>query len=360
MTAPTEVDYSQRAGHNPPPVGWVEPPDDADHEVFAALAATTHTFHADVSEFQKLYDNSYPYPMVAIRGDNGGRLDYNFASNHHRVTADPKNQVEVVYVVYRTDVSIGTVLNRLKTVLGATCPPKVAFRVDMESGSGFAGPGDHSSGANAWVAALTAYSRKPPYLRIDGYANGGDWSNNWRTRPNGLKRILADYSSSLPGGYFGYQYFGGMTQYPSPPGFPRSCPPFGAWVDMNVVMRPISQIVVDYGVALPAPPKPPTPVPVPIPIRRRDIAMMYRVTGAPAGTLSNCFLMRDSRIDLVPESATVFGFANALGQNIGADLGKLPPVTYGRHLQLGGPTLPTPMAAGESAPDPATTALVPD
>jgi len=135
------------------------------------------------------------------------------------------------------------IFDRVKTFFGGKAPAKLAVMIDMESGDQFAGPGDHSSGANelAELFAIWLGSRK----RVIGYANGGDWANNWPTRPSWLKRFTAAYGTHDPG-TFGWQYYG-ATSDPTLTGYPRSCPPFGSNVDMNVIHQPIGDIVTAFG-----------------------------------------------------------------------------------------------------------------
>lgn len=213
--------------------------------------------YADISEFQPPLDSSYPYPAISCRVDNGSRLDNHIGVNWARASIDPNIRVFLGYVVFMPG-QLSGVLARVKQVFGQRCPGKLVLRVDMESGAQFAGPGDHSAEANQWVAAFAAYTATAQ--REDGYANGGDWASQWSGHPATLKRSLADYTDQLPPGWYSYQYYGGID-YPTPPGLPRSCPPFGAWVDLNVTYRTIGQMVSDYGLGAPAPgPTPPTPV----------------------------------------------------------------------------------------------------
>lgn len=244
------VDFSLRAGANPRPADWIEPFDLHDHERLAALAATSAVIWADIAEFQNPLDSSYPYPVISCRVDNGGRLDNHIGGNWAHAASNPKILIFIGYVVFIPGQLAG-VMTRIKQVFGQRCPGKLVLRLDMESGADFAGPGNHSAEANQWHAAFAAYLATA--VREDGYANGGDWAGLWPSFPAGLKRALADYTSSLPPGWYSYQYYGGLD-YPTPPGLPRSCPPFGAWVDMNVSYRTIGQMLSDFGLATPPSP----------------------------------------------------------------------------------------------------------
>jgi len=250
MTEPI-VDYSQRAGARERPSIWVEP--DESLNLFAhtraegtLYAATGQTFYADISQFQVVVDGTYPYPVLGFRADNGSRTDSNAAANWRYCEAHPTHiRVAIPYVVFKPGQS-AAIMARLKNLFGNDCPPNIVPEIDMESGSGFAGPGNHSSEANALAAQLAAWTGNQK--RVQGYANSPDWSGSWPTTPSWMKKRLAYYSSNpTPPGYYARQYFGALP-YPSPAGYPRTCAPFGSYVDMNVTPRTITQIEADYGI----------------------------------------------------------------------------------------------------------------
>lgn len=296
MTAANALAHAGRAGLNPRPPGFTEPTEQWDHPALAASPSVS--FGADIAEFQPLYDTSYPYSWIAIRGDSGGRLDYKFATNFARAHADPKIKLLVIYLVVQPG-QLSPVYDRIVAVLGKTCPSKVAFRFDVESGAQFAGPGDHSAELRYWVSSFAAYAATA--ARLDGYANSGDWSALWPSHPPTLKRFLADYTDQLPAGWYGYQYYGGLN-FPTPAGYPRSCPPFGGWVDMNVIQRPIAQIVTDYGLSAPAPPPP-------VPLRKDKHMVIVHDGGSPNGALH---LQTESGVYWLPTATDVAAY-QALG-----------------------------------------------
>lgn len=252
MTEPAEVDYGQRAGVQPRPADWVDFPDLAAHTrtVHAEFAATAPiTFWADVSEYQPPIDGTYPYPKFGFRADTGSRLDVNARANWSYCVAHPDHiRVAVAYVVFKPGQS-AAIMSRLRGAFGSICPPNMVPEIDMESGSGFAGPGNHSAEANDLMGQLAAWTGQQP--QTQGYANGNDWAGNWPTPPAWMKRRLAAYSTSpTPAGYYARQYYGALP-YGSPAGWPRSCPPFGSYVDMNATERTIDQILTDYGIGGP-------------------------------------------------------------------------------------------------------------
>src|SRR5882762_10147104 len=225
MTEPV-IDYGQRAG--------------------ALDAATGQTFYVDISSYQVVVDSSYPYPVLGFRADTGSSTDSHAAANWAYCEAHPDRiQVAIPYVVFKPGQS-DAIMKRLKNLFGSQCPPNIVPEIDMESGSGFAGPGNHSSEANGLAGQMAAWTGDQS--RVQGYANSPDCSGCWPTPPSWMKKRLAYYSSNpTPAGYYSRQYYGALP-YSSPAGYPRSCPPFGAYVDMNVTPRTINQIVADYGI----------------------------------------------------------------------------------------------------------------
>lgn len=202
------------------------------------------TFFSDISEFQVVADERYPHPVLAVRVDNGSRIDFNAAGNWRFCRTSDRIQVAIGYVVFLPG-QAQAIFDRVKAFFGDKAPSKLAMMIDMESGLGFAGPGDHSAGANE-LADLFAHWLGDR-ARVIGYANAFDWANNWPNRPDWLKRFTAAYSTIDPG-TFGWQYYGGVPDNPSPDGYARSCPPFGSHVDMNVIHSPVDQIAAALGI----------------------------------------------------------------------------------------------------------------
>lgn len=205
----------------------------------------TNVYFADVSKYQAEADASYPYPILAFRADSGYETDAHAVANWNFCKSSPKIQVAIAYLVFIPGQN-AAVMQRVKTLFGQTCPPKLVLEVDMESGAGFAGPGDHSAEANALVDLADAYTGSPK--RELEYGNKYDQASDWAKAPTWLKRITAAYSSTDPK-TFGWQYSGGTGNNPVPAGYPVRCPPFGTAVDMNVIHLPIGDIVIALGLA---------------------------------------------------------------------------------------------------------------
>lgn len=251
MTFPgEEFQVHDRAANHPRPADWVEPVLAMFHtpELGQDFAANGLTFYCDISEFQPPYDSTYPYPAVAFRVFNGYRVDKNAAVNWQQMQTDiatGKLRVTWPYVVFVPGALTATIAG-LKAVFGANPPAsiRIAPMNDMESGSGFAGPGNHSAEANQWMLSITNWLTSTK--KQLGYANAGDWANCWPQHDAALLRVTAAYNAKNPGTY-AWQYAGGNMSYPIPSGYPRSVAPFGAYVDINVINRTIDQIEADFG-----------------------------------------------------------------------------------------------------------------
>ena len=211
-------------------------------EAMEASAASGWLWWADISEFQCQVTKDYPYSVLAIRLDTGYRLDNHAIENRAAVEKIQRIEALIGYVVFIPGQS-KEILARLKKAFGSG-DPGFAAMVDMESGQGFAGPGNHSSEANDFIAALADWSGVPE--RQLGYANAGDWATNWPTRPAGMKRILANYGPTIKPGYWAQQYKGGGNT-PVPAGFPTAVKPFGSWVDLNARKTTVPELLDDLG-----------------------------------------------------------------------------------------------------------------
>jgi hypothetical protein len=250
-TAVLEHDYAnfRRAANQAPPADWADRvPALSRAELVWTAAAGAPQFFADTSTWQPYYDDSYPYLINSFRGDSGSSTDAkavgNWAWSKHAI-ARGALRICIIYAVYIPGNNT-EILSRLKAFLGQTCPTRVCFRVDVESGQGFAGPGNHSSGANQLASMFANYAGS--WDRVEAYANASDYRGGWPQCDPRLKKCLAAYNADpLPAGYYSKQYYGALP-YPSPTGYPRTVQPFGSFVDMNAVTRNINQIEQDYGV----------------------------------------------------------------------------------------------------------------
>lgn len=188
------------------------------------------TLFADVSEWQCPVDDSYPYRVLTIRSNDGTYRDKNFATNYawmRRALDSGRLAAGIIYFVWRTNWqdAIATLTNQINS--NGAMHQKVAVMIDVESWGGQIG-GDQSAGINAAFEVLADWlgDRR----RVIGYGNTGDLNSLWRTKPAGVRLIVAGYGK-LPTypGMIAHQYTDGQG-YGG--GLPEGAPPFGN-CDMN-------------------------------------------------------------------------------------------------------------------------------
>jgi hypothetical protein len=244
--------YYSRAVNQVKPPGYAELPDEHDHETFAAAfprTASANTFLNDVSEFQPPVDSRYPYAAIDCRAHSGWRLDNNAVPNRNFLYG-PKNDHIRLKMWYGVAIEnqLAVFKRDLINLLGKECPPFTVFMVDMESGTGFAGPGNHSAMGNAYLEFLAEYSGST--RRVFPYANYPDFINCWPGLLNWARsrRWLAAYTSTEPSfAHYGWQYGGGNPNWGSPAGYPRKNANFGSYVDYNVIHHTIDWLLQDMG-----------------------------------------------------------------------------------------------------------------
>lgn len=171
----------------------------------------TDTLFADVSEFQVPVDDTYPYPILSIRSNDGTYRDGNFATNY-RWMCDALDAgtltAGIVYFYWRSNWA--DCVSTMQSMVG-TPHPKMVAMLDVESGGNPGG--DQSGGINSAYWALADWLGNP--LRVIGYANKSDFNSLWRTRPDGLRMIGAGYGSDpqLPG-QIAHQFTDGVYSRP--------------------------------------------------------------------------------------------------------------------------------------------------
>lgn len=276
-----------------------------------------NTFFEDRSRWNGPTLDNYPYPILSFRVDSGFDTDVYAKSNLALVHRSTSIKLGIGYVVHIPGEE-AAILARIKAVFGPSSP-RIAWMVDEESGRGFAGPGDHSAGANKLCDLLTAYCGGDA-RRVCGYANGGDWSSNWASRRPGLKRIVAKYSAFAPSGdWYGWQYSDGDAQWARMRGFP-----FVRGADMNVVRRDVPQIIADFGLA--PVPKPPAPKPLAVTPIFKETDMFLQFADAPTPLLKEAVfqLLGESLIHVDAASFKAFGSPKPYPVSIHSEYWKLP------------------------------------
>lgn len=188
---------------------------------------------ADVSEFQNVVNDSYPYQILSIRSNDGTYRDGRFAANYPWMCNALNNgrlACGIVYAYWRTNWQ--DTVNTMRSMIDSCggLHPKVILMIDLERGGNPAG--DETSAVDATIDAMAAYTGNSK--RVIVYANSGDFHEMW-----------AEYSTRLPqiGGLIaaGYGANPGLPyqiahQYTDGSGYggglPEGAPPFGN-CDMN-------------------------------------------------------------------------------------------------------------------------------
>lgn len=201
------------------------------------------TLWADVSYFQKPVDDSYwnatyragngvvaKYRWLAIRSNDGGFRDPNFAINYQRcVQAVNDGRADGFFVYFYWRPGATDVDTHIAMVEAQGGPhPRMVSMIDLESGGN--PRGDQSPELTAEYKRLTGWIGDQ--RRVIGYANVGDRRSMWQFVPDKVPFILAGYGSNptdtavfkIAHQYTDGRGFGG--------GLPEGAPPFGN-CDMN-------------------------------------------------------------------------------------------------------------------------------
>jgi len=213
-----------RAGSQIDPMPWLAGALDPETMLTVAAVPLTDTLYADVSEWQRPVDDSYPYRVIAIRSNDGTYRDKNWASNYawcKRRCDENALVFFIVYFVWRQNWQ--QTVDTLKNLVGQR-HPRMAVMIDVESWQRQI-IGNQSDGLNNAYRAIADWlgDRR----RVIAYGNRGDLNSLWPYKPVGLRIVLASYGSN-PGypGKIAHQYTNGEG-YGG--GLPEGCPPFGKW-----------------------------------------------------------------------------------------------------------------------------------
>ncbi|MGV9800957.1 hypothetical protein ACWDTP_23205 [Mycobacterium sp. NPDC003449] len=215
-----------------------------------SAAVVTNTLFADVSEWQRPVDDSYPHRVLSIRVSDGTYRDRNFAANYtwmRRALDNDKLVFGIVYTYCRPNWQANA--DTVRSMIDGTggLHPRIALMLDVEQGGN--PRGDGSDWINRLYGNLAEYTGAG--ARIIGYGNVGDLNGMWRTKPAGIRLIVAAYGSNpdYPG-KVAHQYTDGGGYSP---GLPQGAPPFGN-CDMNSAdgLDPV-RFAAACGIAAPAP-----------------------------------------------------------------------------------------------------------
>lgn len=218
---PIPTGPSPLPGQSTPPPAPIAPPTPVD---------TVDTLFSDVSEFQPVVDDSYPYKVLSIRVCDGTYQDHNFAQNYawmRKALDSGQLTFGIVYTYVRPSewASNGQTMMAMIDANGGL-HPRVALMLDVESGGN--PTGDQSGPINSLHDLLAQYAGDP--ARVIGYGNVSDLNSLWVTKPAAIRLIIAGYGSNpdYPG-KVAHQYTDG-TGFGD--GLPEGASPFGN-CDMN-------------------------------------------------------------------------------------------------------------------------------
>lgn len=227
-------------------------------EAFALATdlAAPATYRADWSEFQPVVTDAYAYATAEFRCFSGYRVDTKAKANWDILNAwlnIGRMRVVFTYPVFVPG-QFNLMVSTMTNLFGKQSPTnRLVGVLDVESGTDFAGPGNHSAEANDWSAWLAAYTHTPVHFeRGHGYANNPDYRECWPQILPVIPKHTAAYNAVNPG-TFSWQYQGGNPAYPAPTGAPRSFAPFGTFVDGNVIYESLDTIEQLLGIANPPP-----------------------------------------------------------------------------------------------------------
>jgi Peptidase family M23 len=182
-----------RAGSQIDPIPWLAGALDPETMLSVAAVPVTDTLYADVSEWQRPVDDSYPYRVIAIRSNDGTYRDKNWASNYtwcKRRCDENALVFFIVYFVWRQNwqQTVDTLKNRV-----GQPHPRMAVMIDVESWQGQI-IGNQSDGLNKAYRAVADWlgDRR----RVIAYGNRGDLNSLWPYKPVGLRIVLASYGSN--------------------------------------------------------------------------------------------------------------------------------------------------------------------
>jgi hypothetical protein len=197
-----------------------------------AVTQPVYTLFADVSEFQTAVNDSYPYPVLSIRSNDGTYEDHNFTQNYQWcVNACNAGTLEcfIVYFYWRPGATGSNTHMQMVNAAGGP-HPKMVTMIDLESGGN---PDvDQTTDLDGEYQTLAAWLGNEQ--RVIAYANLGDEKTMWQFKPAHLEWILAGYGANPDDPTLiklAHQYTDG-TGYGAASGLPDGCPPFGT-CDMN-------------------------------------------------------------------------------------------------------------------------------
>jgi hypothetical protein len=201
------------------------------------------TFWADVSQYQRPVDDTYPHRVFSFRTNSGDKLDTNAAANLAwglRALADGRIDVLIPYYFFRPGQANCDLWREVVTVDGKV-HPRIVCMVDVEGANGSV-RGDNSAEINDEIQRVQGWLGAG---RVIGYLNPKADPGLWPTRPN-IPLVVPHYNGTPGQSYdfpnrFAHQYSDAVP-----------CAPFGP-CDANYTALSIPELLTLFGITQGAP-----------------------------------------------------------------------------------------------------------
>lgn len=193
------------------------------------------TFWADVSQYQRVVDDSYPHPVFAFRTNSGDKLDTNAAANL-TWALNSKTQIIIAYYFFRPG-QANCDLWREVVTRGGKIDPRIVCMVDVE-GAGGSVRGDNSAEINDEVRRVQGWLGGK---RVIGYYNPRADPGLWITRPP-IPLVIPHYNGT-PGQSYDYP-----NRFAHQYGDNIPCAPFGP-CDGNYSALSVDQLKQLFGIS---------------------------------------------------------------------------------------------------------------
>lgn len=199
------------------------------------------TYWADVSQYQRVVDDTYPHRVFSFRSNSGNKLDSNAAANlawSLKALDDGRLDIAIVYYFFRPGQANCDLWKDVVTVNGRI-HPRIVCMVDVEGDKGSV-RGNNSAEINDEVQRVQGWLGGN---RVIGYLNPNADPGLWPTRPN-IPLVVPHYNNTPGQSYafpnrFAHQY---SDRVP--------CAPFGP-CDANYTALDIPALAALVGVKIP-------------------------------------------------------------------------------------------------------------
>lgn len=201
------------------------------------------TYWADVSQFQRVVDNTYPHRVFSFRTNSGGVKDTHADANLTwalKALDDGRLDIVIPYYFFRPGAANCDLWRDIVTRSGKI-DPRIVCMVDVESGNGSSQGAipirDHSAEINDEIARVRGWLGG---ARTIGYYNPKADPALWKSRPD-VPLVVPHYTGT-PGN--SYDYPGRFSHQYSDK---VACPPFGP-CDANWTALSIPELKTLFGI----------------------------------------------------------------------------------------------------------------